>query len=119
MRKCEEALGIALVKWAAEHGAGEAQYRLGVIYELGLHEILPSDLNLALEWTLAAKANGVTVPASRIDALYTKMAQKRDEKSWYQGDLFRQVAKEVGASVTTSLVGPLGGAAVGIVLDRR
>jgi hypothetical protein len=118
-RKCEEALGIALVKWAAEHGAGEAQYRLGVIYEQGLQEILPSDLNLALEWTLAAKANGVTIPASRIDALYTKIAQKRDEKSWYQSELFRQVAKEVGVSVTTTLLGPLGGAAVGIVLDRH
>jgi hypothetical protein len=118
-RKCEEALGIAMVKWAAEHGAGEAQYRLGVIYELGLPDVLPSDLNLALEWTMQAKANGVTVPASRIDALYTKMTQKPDEKSWYQGDLFRQVAKDVSVGVASSLVGPLGGIAVGIVVDHH
>jgi hypothetical protein len=123
-RQCDNALGVAMVKLAAEQGVGEAQFRLSTIYERGMGEMLPVDLDLAVEWALAAKTNGVEVPVSRIDSLYTKMAQdyiqKHDEKSWYQSAAFRKLAKLVSVSVVNAFApgaGSVAEAAVGFVLD--
>ncbi len=65
---------IAAVKWyrkAAEQGRAWAQYRLGLIYEIGQQGV-PQDYSEAVKWYRKAADQGHAVAQSRLGLLYEK-----------------------------------------------